>query len=83
MAFPVLVYTVLADADVSVATDAIADSGTSSVVTGTFENFINADLMNVLCTHFAETLAIGFALTTLLILITYGAFKALSLVRIN
>ena len=83
MGIPSLTGTVLASADISALTEAVTDSSTTTVVTGTFDKFMNADLLNLLCNDFAETLAIGFALTTILVLITYGAFKAFSLVRID
>ena len=59
------------------------DSGITSAVIGSFDKYMNADFFNLLCNNFAEAVALGFALTTILILLTYGAFKALSLVRIN
>ena len=77
------VYNVLADTNTPALTDTLTDAGTTSVITGTFDNLINVDLVSLLCNNFAETLAIGFALSTILILITYGAFKVFNLVRIN
>lgn len=78
-----LTGTVLASADISALTEAVTDSSTTTVVTGTFDNFMNADFFNLLCNNFAEAVALGFALTTILILLTYGAFKAFSFVRID
>ena len=77
-----LTNTVLASADISALMEAVTDSSTT-VVTGTFDNFMNADFFNLLCNNFAEAIALGFALTTILILLTFGAFKAFSFVRID
>lgn len=77
-----LTNTVLASADISALTEAVTDSS-ATVVTGTFDNFMNADFFNLLCNNFAEVVALGFALTTILILLTFGAFKAFSFVRID
>ena len=77
-----LTNTVLASADISALTEAVTDSSTT-VVTGTFDKFMNADFFNLLCNNFANSVALGFALTTILILLTFGAFKAFSFVRID
>lgn len=77
-----LTNTVLASADISALTEAVTDSSTT-VVTGTFDKFMNADFFNLLCNNFAEAVALGFAFTTILILLTFGAFKAFSFVRID
>ena len=77
-----LTNTVLASADISTLTETVTDSSTT-VVTGTFDKFMNADFFNLLCNNFAEAVALGFALTTILILLTFGAFKAFSFVRID
>ena len=77
-----LTNTVLASADISALTEAVTDSSTT-VVTGTFDKFMNADFFNLLCNNFAEAVALGFSLTTILILLTFGAFKAFSFVRID
>ena len=47
------------------------------------DKFLNMDFINELLPQYAKVFAIGFALTTLLVLITYGVFKAFSLVRID
>ena len=47
------------------------------------DKFLNMDFVNELLPQYAKVFAIGFALTTLLVLITYGVFKAFSLVRID
>ena len=78
-----LANTVLASADISTLTETVTDSSATTVVTGTFDNFMNADFFNLLCNNFAEAVAMGFALTTILILLTFGAFKAFSFVRID
>ena len=43
------------------------------------DKFLNMDFL----TQYAKVFAMGFALATLLILLTYGVFKAFSLVRID
>ena len=47
------------------------------------DKFLNMDFINDLLPQYAEVFAIGFALTTLLVLLTFGVFKAFSLVRID
>ena len=47
------------------------------------DKFLNMDFVNEILTQYAKVFAMGFALATLLILLTYGVFKAFSLVRID
>lgn len=47
------------------------------------DKFLNMDFINEILTQYAKVFAMGFALVTLLILLTYGVFKAFSLVRID
>lgn len=47
------------------------------------DKFLNMDFINELLPQYAKVFAMGFALATLLILLTYGVFKAFSLVRID
>lgn len=47
------------------------------------DKFMNMDFINEIVLEYAKIFAIGFAFTTLLILITYGVFKAFGLVRID
>ena len=47
------------------------------------DKFLNMDFIKEIFTSYAGVLAIGFAFSTVLILITYGVFKAFSLVRID
>lgn len=47
------------------------------------DKFLNMDFINEILTQYAKVFAMGFALATLLILLTYGVFKAFSLVRID
>lgn len=47
------------------------------------DKFLNMDFINEVLTQYAKVFAMGFALATLLILLTYGVFKAFSLVRID
>ena len=58
-------------------------SGIANSVVGSFDKYMNAELFNLLCNNFAETVAMGFALTTVLILLTFGVFKAFSFIRID
>lgn len=65
---------------------AITDSTTevaSGLAADFTDKFLNMDFINELLPQYAKVFAIGFALTTLLVLITYGVFKAFSLVRID
>lgn len=65
---------------------AFSDAGGSDIansVVGSFDKYMNAELFNLLCNNFAETVAMGFALTTVLILLTFGVFKAFSFIRID
>ena len=80
--FSVPVY---ADSDTSVPVSQVnnvTDSDTS-IITGNYENYINTDMFNNLSGSYAQTFSIGFAFATILVLLTYGAFKAFSLVRID
>lgn len=47
------------------------------------EDFVNMGLFESLCDSYVRMFLAGFAATTLLILITFGVSKALSLVRID
>lgn len=47
------------------------------------DKFLNMDFIHETFTSYAQVFAIGFAFATLLILITFGVFKAFSLVRID
>ena len=67
---------------VSTLTDG-GDSGITNAIVGRFDKYMNAELFNLLCNNFAETVAMGFALTTVLILLTFGVFKAFSFIRID
>ena len=65
---------------------AITDNATeiaSGLAADFTDKFLNMDFINELLPQYAKVFAIGFALTTLLVLITYGVFKAFSLVRID
>ena len=77
-------------ADISVTeTPAITDGIETTVnnvsgMTADFtDKFLNMDFINDILTQYAKVFAMGFALATLLILLTYGVFKAFSLVRID
>lgn len=67
---------------VSTLTDG-GDSGITNAIVGSFDKYMNTELFNLLCNNFAETVAMGFALTTVLILLTFGVFKAFSFIRID
>ena len=47
------------------------------------DKFMNMDFIKEIFTSYAGVFAIGFAFATVLILITFGVFKAFSLVRID
>ena len=47
------------------------------------DKFMNMDFIKEIFTSYAGVFAIGFAFSTVLILITFGVFKAFSLVRID
>lgn len=55
----------------------------SGLATDFTDKFLNMDFVNELLPQYAKVFAIGFALTTLLMLITFGVFKAFGLVRID
>lgn len=82
------IATVFTGTDLSVPeinTAAITDS--AEIVTDTTtdfaQKFLSIDFANDVVMQYAKVFAIGFAIATLLILITYGVFKAFSLVRID
>ena len=54
-----------------------------SVASDFLDKFMNMDFIKEIFTSYAGVFAIGFAFATVLILITFGAFKAFSLVRID
>ena len=54
-----------------------------SVVSDFLDRFMNMDFIKEIFTSYAGVFAIGFAFATVLILITFGVFKAFSLVRID
>lgn len=47
------------------------------------DRFLNMDFIHETFISYAQVFAMGFAFATLLILLTYGVFKAFSLVRID
>ena len=47
------------------------------------EKFLNMDFINNVLVEYAKVFSIGFAFATVLALITFGVFKAFSLVRIE
>lgn len=54
-----------------------------SVAFDFLDKFMNMDFIKEIFTSYAGVFAIGFAFATVLILITFGVFKAFSLVRID
>lgn len=68
--------------DIPAITDNTAEVA-SGLAVDFIDKFLNLDFINELLPQYAEVFAIGFALTTLLILLTFGVFKAFSLVRID
>lgn len=56
----------------------------ASTVTADFvDKYMNLDFIKEIFTSYASVFAIGFAFATVLILLTFGVFKAFSLVRID
>ena len=56
----------------------------ASAVTAEFvDKYMNLDFIKEIFTSYASVFAIGFAFATVLILLTFGVFKAFSLVRID
>lgn len=47
------------------------------------DKFLNMDFIREIFTSYAAVFAIGFGFATVLILLTYGVFKAFGLVRID
>ena len=54
-----------------------------SVASDFLDKFMNMGFIKEIFTSYAGVFAIGFAFATVLILITFGVFKAFSLVRID
>ena len=54
-----------------------------SVASDFLDKFMNMDFIKEIFTSYAGVFTIGFAFATVLILITFGVFKAFSLVRID
>lgn len=82
--------TVFTDTDLSVPeiTTAVAPlmdaaENTTALTADFADKFLNMDFIHETFTSYAQVFAIGFAFATLLILITFGVFKAFSLVRID
>ena len=68
------------------ATPAITDGAANTVNTLTADftdKFLNMNFIDEVLLQYAKVFAMGFAFATLLILLTYGVFKAFSLVRID
>lgn len=67
-------------------TETLAFTDTAETVAATSTDFVtkfmNMDLINTTLVDYAKVFAMGFALATILILITYGVFKSLELVHI-
>lgn len=55
----------------------------SALASDFIDKFMNMDFIKEIFTSYAGVFAIGFAFATVLILITFGVFKAFSLVRID
>lgn len=67
-------------------TPAITDGTTNTVNTLTADftdKFLNLNFIDEVLSQYAKVFAMGFAFGTLLVLITFGVFKAFSLVRID
>mgnify|MGYP004482399607 CR=1 FL=1 len=88
MHFLTLVSTVVNDGELFISESEpafFADTiGNAAVSTSDFvDKFLNMDFINELFTSYAKLFAVGFAFATVLILLTFGVFKAFSLVRID
>lgn len=59
-----------------------ADTGVIETVLESSQDFFNNDMATPVIAEYVKAFAMGFALATLLILLTYGMFKALSLLHI-
>ena len=56
----------------------------ASLASDFVDKYLSMDFINdLLSNNFVKIFAVGFAFTSLLILLTYGVFKAFSLVRID
>lgn len=60
----------------------VAENATS-LASDFIDKFMNMDFIKEIFTSYAGVFAIGFAFSTVLILLTYGVFKAFSLARID
>lgn len=60
-----------------------AAENATSLASDFIDKFMNMDFIKEIFTSYAGVFAIGFAFSTVLILLTYGVFKAFSLVRID
>ena len=60
-----------------------AAENVSAVASDFTDKFMNMDFIKEIFTSYAGVFAIGFAFATVLILLTFGVFKAFSLVRID
>ena len=84
------VATVFTDTDLSVPeiTTTVAPlmdaaENTTALAADFADKFLNMDFIHETFTSYAQVFAMGFAFATLLILLTFGVFKAFSLVRID
>lgn len=60
-----------------------ATENATNLASDFIDKFMNMDFIKEIFTSYAGVFAIGFAFSTVLILLTYGVFKAFSLVRID
>ncbi len=60
--------------------DSIIDS--SAVTDSFFDTYMNLELLKTVSMDFARCFCIGFAFATVLALLTYGVFKAFSLLSL-
>lgn len=81
MQFLSIVSTVINDGEAFISGNEPETAG--SVASDFLDKFMNMDFIKEIFTSYAGVFAIGFAFATVLILITFGVFKAFSLVRID
>ena len=82
MQFLSIVSTVINDGEAFISGNE-PETFAGSVASDFLDKFMNMDFIKEIFTSYAGVFAIGFAFATVLILITFGVFKAFSLVRID
>lgn len=76
------IATVFTDSATAPAVTSAPEQATE-ITTEFVDKFLNMDFITHIFTEYAKVFSIGFAFATLLALLTFGVFKAFSLVRIE